>query len=274
MIPSQAFKQLEDALAEHYGWNNSPFVREKVALAVRGKAGRLGIPPEEYCTLAASSTSELLALVEETASNDSCFFREPAQFAFLVERIIPDLIDSLRSGEKLRIWSAVCSTGEEPYSLAIACDLAEKPPPGIEVEIFATDVRNRALLEASQARYRAASLANLAREWVERYFSLSGDGTGESYAVVPDIRRSVIFRRVNLLDKLFWKGVAGRFDLIVCSNQLAYMHPAATRQMVANLAGALKTGGCLMVGAGEESLVNSTALVRLPEAPSFFRRQQ
>ncbi|MBK7600700.1 MAG: hypothetical protein IPJ07_20170 [Acidobacteria bacterium] len=129
MIPIHALKQLEDALAESYGWGNNPFVREKITLAVTSKADRLGIAPEEYCRIAASSQSELLALVEETASSQSCFFREPEQFELLRSRIIPQLLNSLPGNEKLKIWSSVCATGEEAYSLAIVFDQIKRASP-------------------------------------------------------------------------------------------------------------------------------------------------
>ncbi|MBK9705829.1 MAG: hypothetical protein IPO77_02125 [Acidobacteria bacterium] len=279
MIPIHALKQLEDALAESYGWGNNPFVREKITLAVTSKADRLGIAPEEYCRIAASSQSELLALVEETASSESCFFREPEQFELLRRRIIPQLLNSLPGNEKLKIWSSVCATGEEAYSLAIVFDQIKRASTdhaGRQVEIFATDVRNRSLLEASRARYGKNSVGTLDADLLDRYFEpsfLNSDSGDEPrYAVLGDIRKNVTFRRVNLLDKLFWKGVSGRFDLIVCSNQLTFMHAAAARQMVINLANSLKPDGYLMVGPGEKSLVNASSMVQLVEAPAFFRR--
>lgn len=267
-----ALKKLEEALAEHYGWSAHPALREKVNTAIATKAGRLGIAPHEYCLIAAGSQSELLALVEEAAISESSFFRELDQFNYLRAKILPELMSEHPPKEKLRLWSAACSTGEEAYSLAIAFDQFKSTKPEHreqQVEVFATDVRNRALLEASQARYLSTSLCELDEEVRDKYFE---QADSEFCLVVPDIRRLVTFRRVNLLDKLFWKGVAGKFDLIVYANQLVYLHNATARQMAANLVNSLREGGYLMVATPEINLINSSRLIQLVDAPTFFRR--
>src|SRR5262245_12586373 len=273
---ASALKKLEDALAEHYGWSGHPFLRQEINTAIAVKAGRLGITPSKYCQIAASSQSELLALVEETAMGDSYFFREPYQFECLRTKILPELMRNHPSRGKLRLWSATCSTGEEAYSLAIAFREASPEQSEQEVEVYATDVRNSALLEASQARYLSVSLRELSEEMRKRYFEQSGGFSrkisGDFYTVIPDIRRVVTFRRVNLLDRLFWKGVSGRFDLIVCANQLAYLHGTAARQMCHNLVNSLRLGGYLMVAPREEKLINSSRLMQHLHFPTFFRR--
>ncbi len=267
-----AQKKLEEALAEYYGWGAHPSLRQKVNTAVVNKAERLGIAVSEYCRIAASSQSELLALVEEAPLYETHFFDEPEQFDYLRARILPELMANRPPNEKLRLWSASCATGEEAYSLAIVSAQARQEHGERQVEIFASDVRNRALLEASQARYQIDSLREIDDQSREKYFELTDAADGGTYTVIPDIRRVVTFRRVNLLDKLFWKEVAGRFDLIACSNQLQYLHSAATRQMTINLSGALRPGGYLMVAPSEIDLINSSQLIQLTDANSFFQR--
>src|SRR5499425_3486642 len=120
-----ALKNIEAALSEHYGWSSSPALREKVSEAVEVKAERLRVAPEEYCRIAASSFSEMLALVEEVSLGETWFFREPHQFDHLRDVVFPDLIKSGSQGERVRIWSAACSTGEEAYSLAIAFEQSQ-----------------------------------------------------------------------------------------------------------------------------------------------------
>ncbi len=271
---SAAMKRLEEALAEHYGWSAHPVTREKVNQAVASKAARLGIEPQEYCRIAAGSQSELLALVEEASTGQTHFFREPDQFACLRARILPELIAASPGNEKVRLWSTACSTGDEAYSLAISFDQARPEESERQVEVFATDVRNSALLAASQARYRSSALGELDGQVKAKYFETAWVAGEEQYTLIPDIRRVVVFRRVNLLDRLFWKGVAGKFDLIVCSNQLLYLHSTAARQMVGNLVNSIRAGGYLMVAPSEVDLVNSSDLTQLPESPTFFRRNR
>jgi chemotaxis methyl-accepting protein methylase len=267
-----AQKKLEEALAEYYGWGAYPSLREKVNTAIVNKGERLRIAPSEYCRIAASSQSELLALVEEVPLYETHFFDEPEQFDHLRARILPELITARPPNERLRLWSASCATGEEAYSLAIVSDQASQEQGTRQVEIFASDVRNRALLKASQARYQIDSLRGMDEQTREKYFENTDAAPGGTYTVIPDIRRVVTFRRVNLLDRVFWKGVSGRFDLIVCANQLQYLHSAATRQMTINLAGALRPGGYLMVAPSEIDLITSSQLIQLRESNSFFQR--
>ncbi|QQS45617.1 MAG: hypothetical protein IPM66_17000 [Acidobacteriota bacterium] len=268
---SNARKRLEDALAEYYGWSAHPLLREKVAAAVASKAGRLKIEPDEYCGIAAGNLSELLALVEEVTASETFFFREPEQYRFLRLEILKELMWDCPEGEKLRLWSAACSTGEEAYSLAIAFDQARFEGGPVQVDIFATDVRNRALLKASQANYSTSALRELDAPTRDRYFEFS-ETPEPLYTVIPEMRRCITFRRVNLFDRLLWKSLSGKFDLIVCANQLMYMNNTAARQLVGNLVNSLRVGGYLMVSPAEISLVSSSHFVQLISAPSFFRR--
>ena len=271
-----ALRKLEEALAEHYGWAVHPSGSAKLDTAIARKSGRLHVAPEEYCRLAAASESEMLALVEEAAVGETYFFREPAQYEHLRAEVLPELFAECPADRRPRLWSAACSTGEEAYSLAIASDQVRPPRSVIQPEVFATDVRNRALLDASRARYQIPSLRMVSAKLRERYFEHSGEAHGGPlngrYTVISDIRRLVTFRRVNLLDGIFWKGIGGRFDLLVCSNLLLYLHSAAVRQMVERLSRSLREGGYLMVAPGEVSLVEHSRLKPVKECPSIFRR--
>ena len=270
-----ALKNIETALTEHYGWSSNPALREKISAAVQVKAERLRVAPEEYCRIAASSFSEMLALVEEVSLGETWFFREPHQFDHLRDVVFPDLIKSGSLGERVRIWSAACSTGEEAYSLAIAFEQSKASSPQPQAEVFATDVRNRALMDASQARYHKDSLREVDQPTLGRYFERLQDSAGlpdGAHNVIADVRRLVTFRRVNLFEKAYWKGMANRFDLIVCSNLLVYLSNTAVRQTVTNLANSLREGGFLMVAPGEESFVISPQLIQSEERVSFFQR--
>lgn len=283
---ASALKRLEDALAEHYGWAINPSSRIKITTAIARKAARLRVPTSEYCQLAAASESELLSLVEESAPGETYFFREPEQFDCLREKILPELIARHQplaqspsyylKDDRLRIWSAACSTGEEAFSLAIAFDQVNPPRSAVQVDVFATDVRNRALLEASRARYQIPSLRVVKTKVRERYFEQSvrnaASPLDERYTVISAIRRLVAFRRVNLLDAIFWKGVPNRFDLVVCSNLLLYLHNMAMRQMIEHLSRVVREGGYLMVAPAEASLIEHARLKPVPECPGFFQR--
>jgi chemotaxis protein methyltransferase CheR len=266
---SAAQKRLEEALADEYGWAANAANREIIAIAVASKAQRLGVPPEEYYQFAAASQSELLALVEETSIGETWFLREPEQFACLRERILPALRQTKPAERSLRLWSAACSTGEEAYSLAIVANQVEPNQP---VEVFATEVRNRALLEASRARYPASALRAVDEATRAQYFSPVGEAESQQYAVAAEARRPVTFRRANLCERIFWRGMGNRFDLIVCANLLAVLHGQAARQLVTNLSNALRAGGYLMVAPAEAALIHSQHFQALAEQPSFLQK--
>jgi chemotaxis protein methyltransferase CheR len=274
-IQNPALKNIETALTEHYGWSSNSDLREKISAAVEAKAGRLRVAPEEYCRIAAGSYSEMLALVEEVSLGETWFFREPRQFEYLRAAVFPRLLESNSQGERLRIWSAACSTGEEAYSLAIAFDQFKPSYLQTKAEIFATDVRNRALMNASQARYYEDSLCEVDPWTLSRYFERGENSSGQpdgSHLVIADIRKLVTFRRVNLLERVYWKGMSNRFDLIVCANLLVFLGHTAARQMVANMTQSLREGGYLMVAPNEEALVVSPLLRQIKEHDSFFQR--
>jgi chemotaxis methyl-accepting protein methylase len=271
-----ALKSLAEALAEEFGWAANVTNQAIVRAAVEEKAQRLGLTAEDYCQHAVASQSELLALVEAANIGATAFFREPQQYAFLRQTILPELLQGRSADKPLRLWSAACATGEEAYSLAIAVNQALAQNPAATVEILATDVRNCALLKASQARYPAAALAVLDATTRAQFFERVGTVAAEheDYLVISAVRRPVVFRRLNLFDRMYWRSVNQRFDLIVCANVLAMLHGAAARRLVSNCAQALRAGGYLMVAPTEAGLGHSSKLTPLAEAPSFFQRNE
>lgn len=270
MEPTAAQKHLEDALTEEFGWAVNAANHDIISAAVVNKAKRLSVTPEDYCQLAANP-SELLALVEETAIGATHFFREPQQFAFLRLFILPALLRQCPPDRQLRLWSAACSTGEEAYSLAITVNQVQPQTQQDHVEILATDVRNRALLEASRARYPVTALVAVDEAMHAQFFE-PVSGADDTYQVAQMARRLVVFRRLNLFDRMYWRGVAGRFDLILCANLLKMLSGTAARQLVSNLAGALRPSGFLMIAPDETALIHSTKLRALIDEPSFFQK--
>ncbi len=276
-----ALKKLEESLSENYGWAMHLGTREKITAAILKKSARLKVPPDQYCVLAAASSSELLSIVEEVAVSETFFFREPQQYDFLRATVLPELFDNFAQREtisrddRLRMWSAACSTGEEAYSLAIACNQVNPKCNSSNVEVFATDVRNRALLEASRAKYRLPALRRCDDETREKYFENFYNPPeaplDSRYTVVANARRLVIFRRANLMDGMFWRGVSNRFELILCANVPMYLHTAALRQMIERLSRSLRPGGYLMVAPAETSLVEHPRLEPIGEG--FFQKQ-
>jgi chemotaxis methyl-accepting protein methylase len=127
------------------------------------------------------------------------------------------------------------------------------------------------LLEASRARYPAAALTSLDEATRAEFFERVGED-GANFLLSAAARRPVAFRRLNLFDRMYWRGVKQRFDLIVCANVLSMLQGTAAHRLVANFAQALRAGGYLMVAPTEAGLVHSNKLTPLAEEPSFFQK--
>jgi chemotaxis protein methyltransferase CheR len=221
--------------------------------------------------LSSTGTNELMEqVVCHLTIGESYFWREPQVFDALKERIVPELIRSRGSGRRrLRIWSAGCSTGEEPYSIAIAL---RRALPGIDdrdVTILATDINPRMLRAAMAGQYGEWSFRN-SPSWLRDRFFRATEGKSGKREIIPEIRRMVSFAKLNLATDDFPSPMndTDAMDIIFCRNVLMYLSPDHAIRVVQKLHRALVDGGWLMTGASELSqlLFSSFAAVQFPEA--------
>jgi len=205
-----------------------------------------------YYRLVRSDAEERVRMLDCICTNETHFFREPRQFEFLEKQVFPEWAARAAAGgmpRRIRAWSAACSTGEEPYSLAMTL-LAHFPPSsGWTLEILASDLSTRAL---GQARAGLWSI-DKAREIEERHlkaFMLRGRGPQEGVMKAgPEIRSIVRFQRVNLNQDRY--PVAGPFDLVFCRNVLIYFDVVSKARVVHRLLDQLAPGGYLFLGHAE-----------------------
>ncbi len=197
------------------------------------------------------STEELSEMVDALTTNKTSFFREPRHFEFLRDRVVPLL---MAGGVPIRIWSAGCSSGEEPYSLAM---LLRESIPDIErydVRILATDICNKILTRAREGLYHADALAEVPEAFRRKYFTAAGKGQDRTFRVNDRLRELIRFARLNLMEQ--WP-MRGPFDLILCRNVMIYFDKKTQSDLVGRFWRILKKGGYLFVG-HSESLTNST----------------
>lgn len=201
---------------------------------------------------------DFAAFIEYLTINVSEFFRTPEKFGKLETDVIPDL---LKRSPRLKIWSAGCSIGAEPYSLAI---ILKELTPGVKHQILATDLDVEILVKARQGVYTENELKSMTPERRSRYFDRVEGG---KFAVKDEIKRCIEFKRHNLLKDSFETG----FDLILCRNVVIYFTEEAKDQLYANFFRALKPGGILFVGA-TEAILNFRALGYTSFQPFFYQR--
>ena len=185
-------------------------------------------------------------------TNETAFFREPRHFEFLEETVFPSWIAAAAEGRRsrrIRIWSAACSTGEEPYSLAMSCLTHFPPGSGWDVEILATDISTRALERARAAVWPIDRAAFIPDAYLKA-FMLRGVGDQEGVMKAgQQIRDVVEFRQLNLIEDSF--PVTGRFDLVFCRNVLIYFDAEGKATVVRHLLEHLARHGYLFLGHAE-----------------------
>lgn len=186
----------------------------------------------------------LTAMVDALTTNHTSFFREPQHFDFLRKVVVP----SLKPGNPLRIWSAACSTGEEPYTIAFSMLDAMGPAGADSLQILATDISSRVLATASRGMYPASRFQNFPPDQLRRHL-LKGFGEAEGqYLVKKEVRARIEFRRLNLMEDF---SSVGRFPVIFCRNVMIYFDQPTQQRLVQRLSAQLDEGGHLLIGHAE-----------------------
>jgi chemotaxis protein methyltransferase CheR len=255
---------IEDATGLHYDVRDASLLAEK--LTVRASELELGSLLDYYYFLRydAAGARELDALVELLVVNETYFFREADQLRTLVERLVPPV---LQRKDRVRIWCAASSTGEEPLTLAMMLRDAKMAD---RVEILATDISARVLAKARDGLYGGRSLRALPADARDRHFVDMGNGL---VRVKDEIRSCVQWQRVNLFDTERVSSL-GRFDVILCRNALIYFRDESILALVHRFASCLPPGGLLAVGASESLLRFGTAFECEEHGGAFFYRRR
>lgn len=196
------------------------------------------------------SEQELTALANALVVNETFFFRELVPLSVMVNEVLVPLV---RAGAKPRVWSAACSTGEEPLTLAMLLD--EQGLLG-KVEVLATDISSNALAKARAGQYSRRSVRHvpvpaLAAKWLSEH--------EQSILVRPALRDAIIWRQLNLMDRDAILTL-GSFDLILCRNVLIYFRDSTAARLVQDLANQMRPNGVLLVGVSESLMRFGTSL--------------
>lgn len=193
---------------------------------------------------------EFVHLINAITTNLTFFFRENHHFEYLADKVIPELIEKNHSSRKIRVWSAGCSTGEEPYSIAIV--LKEKVPPGWDAKVIATDLDSNVVQTAMNGIYAMDRLKGVSQERKKRWF-LKGKGEMEGKVrVKKELQESIEFGQLNLMEE--WS-LKDSIDVIFCRNVVIYFDKPTQSRLFDRYAERLPLGGHLFIG-HSESLYN------------------
>lgn len=201
--------------------------------------------------LSVGGRQELINMIDEVSTNKTEFFREVKHFDFLISHILPEYVKLLRNRTKrtLQVWSAGCSSGEEPYTLAMVLDDFFSHHPGLTYSVLATDISSKVLAIAKQGVYADETVTPVPILLRHKYL-MRGKGDRKGFhRIVPELRRKITFRRLNFMDRDF--GIDTRMDIIFCRNVIIYFDRKTQSLLFEKFYRQLAVNGHLFIGHSE-----------------------
>ena len=223
---------------------------------LRPRLKELGLPSfQAYSNFVTSAEgqSERIKMISALTTNVSHFFREPHHFDILLEETLPELLAKSSRGERIRIWSAGCSSGQEPYSLAMALLDAAPELATRDFLILASDIDPKIMQKARLGQYSLQQIKGIPSAFQEKYLTVV-DGKSETYEVTEEIKKTVRFRDLNLLAD--WP-MKNSFDVIFCRNVVIYFDAETQANLWPRFHSALKPDGWFFLGHSERISENA-----------------
>ena len=254
------FKRLRDLVHARTGIALSEAKRELVYGRLARRLRKLHLSSfAEYCQLVEGGESkELEELTNAITTNLTSFFREIHHFEQLAAEVLPQIAAKPGGTRRIRLWSAGCSTGEEPYSLSVVLNEALARMPNWDVKLLATDIDSKVVATAAEGVYAAERLKGVPQERIKNWFEPAAGHPGFSVASA-ELKALITFKQLNLLDP--WP-MKGPFDIIFCRNVVIYFDKPTQRKLFDRMADLQAPGGWLFVG-HSENLVGVTRRYKL-----------
>ncbi len=223
----------------------------------------------EYLFSEEGKCSELAHCIDAITTNKTDFFREANHFDYLTSHALPALIKSNDTGSKNRftVWSAGCSTGEEPYTLAMVLSEFAETMSGFDFQVLATDISTRVLDKAKLGIYAQESVSPVPEELKSKYLLRSRDRRKGLVRIVPRLREKVLFERLNFMESHF--NIRGKVDVIFCRNVIIYFDRSTQEKLMNTFCRYLLPGGYVFLGHSET--LNSMDVPLVSVAPTIYR---
>ncbi|HPC47957.1 MAG TPA: protein-glutamate O-methyltransferase [Deltaproteobacteria bacterium] len=250
-ISDREFALFRDLIFRHTGIHMSDRKKNLVVARLSRRLRALGLGSfsdyYRYLTEGPDAAGELINLVNRITTNKTDFFRERHHFDFLRDTVVPQILRDATAGgqRRIRIWSAGCSSGEEPYSIAMTISELLERDRGWDVRILATDLDTEVLSRAHRGVYSSQQVAPVPVPYLSKYFDRVPDG----YELKQAVKGLVVFRKLNLMDETF--PMKRSFDAIFCRNVMIYFTEETKNALVEKLHRHLKEGGYLFIGHSE-----------------------
>lgn len=211
---------------------------------------------------------ELLHFLSVVTTNKTDFFREPGHFIFLNDEVLSEFVPS-SAQPPLKVWSAGCSSGEEPYTISIVLNEFERLNPFFKFEILGTDISSNVLEKAARGVYPFERISTIPLELKKRYFLRSKDSQNPTVRVSPLLQQKMRLAYLNLMDPVY--DIKETFDVIFCRNVLIYFDRATQEKVINKLCNHLKPGGYFFIGHSESLSGMTVPLEHIK--PTIFRKK-
>ncbi|OPY02745.1 MAG: Chemotaxis protein methyltransferase [Syntrophorhabdus sp. PtaB.Bin047] len=275
-LSNKLFDELTVFIHDQVGIKITPVKKVMLEGRLQKRLRKLGMRSfDEYCKYLFSDegkNGELTNMIDEVTTNKTDFFREPAHFNYLTSRVLPTILrsDRFTVSNKLTIWSAGCSSGEEPYTIAMVVqDFADNVwAQELPFQIIATDISRRVLEKGQKAIYEEDKVAPIPVEIKKRFLLKSKNPGAGLFRIVPEIRSRVSFRRLNFMDGDF--GFREKIDVIFCRNVIIYFDKTVQERLLGKFCRCLKPGGYIFMGHSETLFGMDLPLQQV--APTVYRK--
>ena len=270
-MTDKEFKRLSDFIHSEVGIKLPSSKKVMVEARLQKRLRTLGMPGYrqyyEFLFSPKGLDEELVHLIDVITTNTTEFFREPRHFEVLTQDVLPAWRAAYGPARPFRLWSAGCSTGEEPYTLSIVLSEFAQRMQGFRFAIMATDISTRVLSLAQNGVYPEERLAKMAMELKRRYFLRSKDKSRKLVRLVPELRKAIDFRRLNFMEPFSFPEP---LDTIFCRNVMIYFDRATQEQLLQKFCMQLRPGGYLFIG-HSESLTGMDLPLR-QHAPTVYKK--
>ena len=267
------FDRLRTLIYNESGISLNSEKKTMVEIRLKRRLRSLGIPSfGEYCDLVFApegSRDELVHLIDVITTNKTDFFREPGHFDYLLSKALPELAARKGATRKSLVWSAGCSTGEEPYTLAMILSEYSQECPGFRFSVLATDICTDVLAKAAMGIFKTDLVRPVPPDLRRKYFMRSRNPESDVLRVVPEVRAAVEFRRLNFMDADF--ALPEPPEIIFCRNVIIYFDRPTQVRLLEKFTRQLAPGGYFFAGHSES--LQGMDLPLAAVAPSVYRRR-
>lgn len=271
-LSNEQFARLGSFIHRETGIKMPPEKKVMVQARLKKRLKELNIPTfEQYLSYVfgkESKHSEVVHVFDAISTNKTDFFREPVHFTFLKDHVLPEFKEQ-RKGSTFKVWSAACSSGEEPYTLAMCIHEFLGANGTFDYSIYGTDISTLILKMATNAVFTEERVKPAVPGYlVQKYFMKNRDAAKRTFRVVPELRKKVSFSRLNFMDESY--PIVGKFDVVFCRNVLIYFDRKVQEVVLQKICRYLKPGGYLFHGHSESLIGMNLPLKNVH--PTIFQR--